>query len=132
MAVARRGPLGYGDRNSSAGISGVWLSQANAVRPSCPRNDGAGAAWLSMATLSALSCEVLVDGAWRTFGLDEARFVPPGAVMRCPRCHGRVDVRVIYIGQGHTQLRHRGAHDGCPLIRRRYGGVLKRHPEPVE
>lgn len=82
--------------------------------------------------LSALTCEVMVDGAWRVFRLDAARLQHRDAVKRCSHCHGRVSIQGVYSGQGHTTLSHRRTHDGCPLIQRHYRGVPKRHPQPVE
>lgn len=81
---------------------------------------------------SAFDCEVNVDGAWQVFSLKDAQRGYRDALKRCPHCHGRVTVMGIYNAAGNLALTHRRAHDGCPLIQKRYRGMPKRHPEPVE
>jgi hypothetical protein len=80
----------------------------------------------------AQTCEAKVDGAWRAVSLNEAHLLPRDTLRRCPICHGRVTILGVYSAQGHLTLSHRRAHDGCPLIAKRYLGVRKQHPEPAE
>ena len=81
---------------------------------------------------STLTCEVMVDGAWRTLGLDEAKVAHRDAFKRCPACHGRVTIQGVYSGQGFLTLSHRRTHDGCPLVPRHYKGVPSRHPQALK
>lgn len=85
-----------------------------------------------MSTPPALTCEVMIDGAWRTVGLDEAKIQHRDAFKRCPICHGRVMIQGVYSAQGYSTLSHRHTHDGCPLIQRHYKGETKRHPQPLK
>ena len=74
----------------------------------------------------------MVDGAWRTLGLDEAKVAHGDALKRCRACHGRVTIQGVYSGQGSLTLSHRRTHDGCPLIPRHYKGVPSRHPQAIK
>ena len=85
-----------------------------------------------MTTPSVLTCEVMVEGAWRTFSLNEAKAIHGDAIKRCPACHGRVSIQGVYSAQGHLTLSHRRTHDGCPLILRHYKGEPKRHPQALK
>ncbi|GJE14963.1 hypothetical protein FOHLNKBM_6040 [Methylobacterium longum] len=78
------------------------------------------------------SCEVVVEGAWLTLGLDEARVLHRDALKRCPACHGRVTIQGVYSGQVSVNLSHRRIHDGCPLIPRHYKGVSSQHPQALK
>ena len=98
----------------------------------CPGGPSADAAWSGMPKPSALTCEVMVDGAWRTLSLDEAKALHRDALKRCPVCHGRVTVQGVYSAQGHSTLSHRRTHDGCSLIPRHYKGEPTRHPQALK
>ena len=49
-----------------------------------------------MSTSADQTCEVKVDGAWRTVSLKEARLLPRDVTKRCPDCHGQVSIQGTY------------------------------------
>lgn len=61
------------------------------------------------------TCEVQVDGAWRTASLAEGYGVYRDAPKRCPACHGAVYVIASYTRGTNLALAHRKLHTGCPL-----------------
>lgn len=102
----------------------MWLTRSG--------EQAADAAWSSMTKPPALTCEVMVEGVWRTFGLDEAKVLHPDALKRCQVCHGRVTIQGVYSAQGHSTLSHRRTHDGYSLIPRHYKSEPKRHPQALK
>ena len=54
----------------------MWLGCSGDLLP--------GASWSSMVKPSTLTCEVMVDGAWRILGLDEAKVAHHDAVRAGP------------------------------------------------
>jgi hypothetical protein len=85
----------------------------------------------TMAAGDQATCEVKVDGAWRSATLTEARGVYRLAQKRCPACHGQVIVAGTYTGTGHLKLQHRRAHAGCPLSAKGYTGTPSLHPQAL-
>ena len=107
-------------------------SQAGTVWPSSPGKRTTDAAWSDMSMSADQTCEVKVDGAWRTVSLDEARLLPRDATKRCSACHGQVSIQGTYGMQPRLTLSHRRSHVGCSSSLRHYQGVPTRHPEALE
>jgi hypothetical protein len=84
-----------------------------------------------MLTASEQTCEVKVDGAWRSVSIVEARSLYTTAPKRCPACHGQVIVSGSYIGAGRLNLQHRRSHTGCQLKHETYAGVPSPHPQAL-
>ena len=85
-----------------------------------------------MSSSADQTCEVKVDGAWRTVSLKEARLLPRDVTKRCPDCHGQVSIQGTYGMQPRLTLSHRRSHVGCSSSLRHYRGVPTRHPEAAE
>ncbi|MBP1183800.1 hypothetical protein JOE48_005764 [Methylobacterium sp. PvR107] len=84
-----------------------------------------------MLTASNQTCEVKVEGTWRSTTLVEARGLYSMVPKRCPACHGQVIVSGSYIGAGRLNLQHRRSHTGCPIKSETYSGRPSPHPQAL-
>jgi hypothetical protein len=84
-----------------------------------------------MAYRVPITCEVQIDGVWRSMSAIEAHYEHRGAPKRCPDCYGAMITLGSYTGERNAKLQHRRTHDGCPRVPLRYSGTLARHPEAL-
>ena len=77
------------------------------------------------------TCEVKIDGVWRSASLAEAKGVYGMAPKRCPYCHGAVMLYGMHTVGVRQSFAHRAAHTGCPRDPKRYSGTPSLHPKAL-
>jgi hypothetical protein len=78
------------------------------------------------------TCEAKIKGKWRPVSLTDAVRRYALELKRCPACHGAVSINGAFCGPSFGKtMRHRRAHDGCPLKPDTYSGTPSPHPQAL-